>query len=60
MKHVAFSSLHALTNPIIAKIRATRFDYYDKAKPPAATLLLYEGLPSMDASFAIELVAVPR
>ena len=25
-----------------------------------ATLLLYEGLPSMDASFAIELVAVPR
>lgn len=60
MKHVAFSSLYALTNSITAKIRATRFDFYDKAKPPASTLLLFEGLPSMDASFAIELVAVPQ
>jgi enamine deaminase RidA (YjgF/YER057c/UK114 family) len=60
MKDVAFSSLYALTNSIIAKIRATRFDYYDKAKAPASTLLLFEGLPSMDASFAIELVAVPH
>ena len=60
MKNVAFSSLYALTNSIIAKIRATRFDYYDKAKAPASTLLLFEGLPSMDASFAIELVAVPQ
>ncbi|MBI2689526.1 MAG: hypothetical protein HYX27_24730 [Acidobacteria bacterium] len=60
MKHVAFSSLYALTNFVVAKIRATRFDYYDKARPPASTLLLFEGLPSMDASFAIELVAVPQ
>lgn len=60
MKHVAFSSLYSLTNSVTAKIRAVRFDYYDKAKPPASTLLLFEGLPSMDASFAIELVAVPR
>ncbi len=60
MKHVAFSSLYSLTNSVTAKIRAARFDYYDKAKPPASTLLLFEGLPSMDASFAIELVAVPQ
>jgi enamine deaminase RidA (YjgF/YER057c/UK114 family) len=60
MKHVAFSSLYSLTNAVSAKIRAARFDYYDKAKPPASTLLLFEGLPSMDASFAIELVAVPK
>lgn len=60
MKHVAFSSLYSLSNAVTAKIRAVRFDYYDKAKPPASTLLLFEGLPSMDASFAIELVAVPK
>ena len=60
MKMVAFSSLYPLTNYMAAKIRAVRFDYYDKAKPPASTLLLFEGLPSMDASFAIELVAVPQ
>ena len=60
MKHVAFSSLFSLSNTITAKIRATRFDHYDKARPPASTLLLFEGLPSMDATFAIELVAVPQ
>lgn len=60
MKHVAFSSLYSLTNSMSAKIRAIRFDHYDKARPPASTLLLFEGLPSMDASFAIELVAVPQ
>ncbi|MFN0106406.1 MAG: hypothetical protein ACKV2U_30485 [Bryobacteraceae bacterium] len=60
MKHVAFSSLFSLTNAMTAKIRAVRFEYYDKARPPASTLLLFEGLPSMDASFAIELVAVPQ
>jgi len=60
MKHVAFSGLFSLSNAVTAKIRAVRFDYYDKAKPPASTLLVFEGLPSMDASFAIELVAVPQ
>lgn len=60
MKKVAFSSLYSLTNGISAKIRATRFSYYDPARPPASTLLLFEGLPSLDASFAIELVAVPE
>jgi len=60
MKLVAFSSLYPLTNSMAAKIRAIRFDHYDKARPPASTLLLFEGLPSMDASFAIELVAVPQ
>ncbi|MSV31690.1 MAG: RidA family protein [Bryobacterales bacterium] len=60
MKYVAFSSLYSLTNSMSAKIRAIRFDHYDKTRPPASTLLLFEGLPSMDASFAIELVAVPQ
>ena len=60
MKHVAFSSLFSLSDGITAKIRAARFNYYDKSRPPASTLLLFEGLPSMDASFAIELVAVPQ
>ncbi|MBM3784037.1 MAG: hypothetical protein FJW30_06730 [Acidobacteria bacterium] len=59
MKHVAFSSIYSTSSAMTAKIRAKRFNYYDKARPPASTLLVFEGLPSMDASFAIELVAVP-
>ncbi len=59
MKLVAFSSIYSLSNAMTAKIRAQRFQYYDKDRPPASTLLVFEGLPSMDASFALELVAVP-
>jgi enamine deaminase RidA (YjgF/YER057c/UK114 family) len=34
-----------------------RFDYYDRSHPPASTLLLFEGLPSLDATVAIEVAA---
>lgn len=55
---VAMSNFYPLSQPIAEKIRAVRFDFYDKAKPPASTLVVFEGLPSMDASFAVEVVAV--
>jgi enamine deaminase RidA (YjgF/YER057c/UK114 family) len=60
MKHVAFSSVYPLTGAMATRIRAVRFEYFDKSRPPASTLLLFEGLPSMDASFALEFVAVPQ
>ena len=58
MKRVAFSSLFPLTAGVTAKIRAVRSDYYNADNPPASTMLLFEGLPSMDASFSIDLIAV--
>jgi len=39
-------------------VRKIRFEYYDPARPPASTLLPFEGLPSMDASFAVDAIAV--
>jgi enamine deaminase RidA (YjgF/YER057c/UK114 family) len=33
-------------------------EYFDEAKPPAITALPIEGLPSMDASFSFDLIAV--
>jgi len=33
-------------------------EFFDPAKPPARTVLLVEGLPSLDASFALEAEAV--
>ena len=59
MRRVAFSSLFPLGPGITAKVRAVRSDYYDKENPPASTMVLFEGLPSMDASFSIDLIAVP-
>ena len=54
---VFFASYYPLTNPIVDKIRALRFQYLDKSRPPASTLILFEGLPSLDASFAMEVAA---
>ena len=60
LKLVAFSSLYPLSNAMLAKIRNLRFEFYDKARPPASTMVLFEGLPGMDASFGIDVIAVPR
>jgi enamine deaminase RidA (YjgF/YER057c/UK114 family) len=58
-KDVFWSSVYPLTKSIADKIRAVRFDYFDRARPPASTLLLFEGLPSLDASAAIDIIAAP-
>ena len=57
-KNVFMTSIYALTQDAIDKIRALRFGYLDKAHPPASTLLPFEGLPSLDASFGLEVVAI--
>ncbi len=60
LKLVAFSSLYPLSNAMLTKIRNIRFEFYDKARPPASTMVLFEGLPSIDASFGIDVIAVPH
>lgn len=57
-KNVFMTSIYALTQEAIDRVRAVRFSYLDKTNPPAATLLPFEGLPSLDASFGIEVVAI--
>jgi enamine deaminase RidA (YjgF/YER057c/UK114 family) len=59
LRNVAMTNYYPLTNSTIDKIRSIRFEFLDKARPPASTMLLFEGLPSMDASFAIEVIALP-
>ncbi len=54
---VLFTSFYPLTAGSAERIRAVRFEYLDKTRPPASTLILFEGLPSLDATFAIEAVA---
>jgi hypothetical protein len=44
---------------MIARVRAVRSGYYNNTKPPASTLLPFEGLPSLDASFGVDVIAVP-
>lgn len=56
-RDVVFTSYYPLSNQALELLRATRFDYLDRSQPPASTAILFEGLPSLEASFAIEVVA---
>ncbi len=56
-KNVFWSSTYPLAKPVADKVRALRFKYLDQSRPPASTFLLFEGLPSLDASVAFEVIA---
>lgn len=57
-RRVVMSSVYPLTNSVTEQIRKVRSAYYTAPNPPASTLLLFEGLPSLDASFGIDVVAL--
>ncbi|MGD0669140.1 MAG: hypothetical protein ABSB23_16400 [Bryobacteraceae bacterium] len=55
---VAFASYYPLSLDIAGQVRQARAEVFDAEHPPAGTLLLFEALPSMDAGFAVDAVAV--
>jgi enamine deaminase RidA (YjgF/YER057c/UK114 family) len=59
LQHVVMSSIYPLSRSIGNLARKVRFEFYDKANPPASTMLPFEGLPALDASFAVDVVALP-
>ncbi len=56
-KDVAFAHYYPLSFGIANQVRKIRGEFFDKAHPPAGSMLLFEGLPSMDAGFAVDVVA---
>jgi enamine deaminase RidA (YjgF/YER057c/UK114 family) len=54
---VAFARFYPLSSGIAAQVRKIRLEFFDSARPPAASLVIFEGLPSMDAGFAVDAVA---
>ncbi|MGH9721485.1 MAG: RidA family protein [Bryobacteraceae bacterium] len=60
MHDVAMSSIYPLSNSLAEQVRRIRFEFYDKARPPASTMLPFEGLPGMEAGFAVDVVAVAK
>ena len=59
-KDVFWASTYPLTRPIGEKVRATQQDFYDRSRPPMGTMLLFEGLPSLDATMAVDVMAGGR
>lgn len=55
---IVYTHYYPLANAIAVQLRKLRSEFFEADHPPAGTLLLFEGLPSMDAGFAIDAIAV--
>jgi enamine deaminase RidA (YjgF/YER057c/UK114 family) len=58
MADVAFAHYYPLSAGIAAQVRKIRAEFFNNTHPPAGSMLLFESLPSMDAGFAVDMVAV--
>jgi len=57
---VAFAHYYPLSAGIAAQVRKTRSEFLDQSHPPAGSILVFESLSSMDAGFAMDVVAVQQ
>jgi len=57
-RSVAISHIYPLSSAIGEMLRRVRGEFYDPKAPPASTMLAFEGLPSLDASFGVDVIAV--
>jgi len=60
LKDVAVTQVYPMSDDIGARVRKLQFELWDRTRPPATTVLPMEGLPSLDASFGIEVIAAVR
>ena len=54
-RDVAFAHYYPLADPLAAQVRKLRTEFFAAS---AGSLVLFEGLPGMDAGFAVDVVAV--
>lgn len=57
---LAMSSVYLTSMAMADKVRKVRKTFFSESSPPASTFLPFEGLPSLDASFGVDVVAVPE
>ena len=58
LRQAAMVHYYPLSLSLSEQVRRVRVAFYDQSRPPAATMLPFEGLPSMDAGFAVDAVTV--
>jgi enamine deaminase RidA (YjgF/YER057c/UK114 family) len=54
---LVMSHTYVTSSAIIPRVRTVRGGYYSSVNPPASTLLPFESLPSLDASFGVDVIA---
>jgi enamine deaminase RidA (YjgF/YER057c/UK114 family) len=55
---VAVAEVYPLSRSIADLVRKVEPEFFDRTRPPAGVMLPFEGLPSLDASFALDAIAV--
>lgn len=60
LKRTLMIDAYPLSRTLAGLIRKYWFEFLDSSAPPASTLMVVEGLPSMDAAFALEVAALPE
>jgi enamine deaminase RidA (YjgF/YER057c/UK114 family) len=58
-ENVVASHIYLTSFAMADRVRTVRKGFYNAAHPPASTMLPFEGLPSLDATFGLDVVAVP-
>jgi enamine deaminase RidA (YjgF/YER057c/UK114 family) len=58
LKSVAMVNFYPLSNSIANQVRRISTEFFDSKHAPAGTLNLFEGLPAMEASFALDVAAI--
>ncbi len=58
LRNIAFASVYPLSPSIEEQVRRIGPEFYDRSRPPAGTMLLFESLPAMDAGFALDAAGV--
>ncbi len=56
-RDVAYAQYYPLAAGIARQVEKIRSEFFKGSPPPAGTMLVFEGLPAMDAGFAVDLVA---
>jgi enamine deaminase RidA (YjgF/YER057c/UK114 family) len=58
LRRTAMAHYYPLSLSLAEQVRRIRSEFLDAAHPPASTMLNFEGLPSMEAGFAADVVAI--
>ena len=59
LKRAVMINTYPLSPVLSDLVRKVRFEFLDERRPPASTLVPFDGLPSMDGAFALEVIALP-
>jgi enamine deaminase RidA (YjgF/YER057c/UK114 family) len=60
LKSAVFASFYPLSGSLAEQVIRVRAKFFEPARPPAVTNLPFEGLPSMDAGFAADVITAKQ